>query len=350
MTRRELLALLAAASARPAARAAEAGFDRIDTHLHMHRKSAAMLESMEKSGWRGLIICDSREIGDQPSILQEMIRGTIELHRQSDGRLAWATTFDARGFESPGFAARAIAGLREGFQQGAIAVKIWKNVGMGIRSKAGDYLLPDNPALFPIYESIQESGKTLIAHLAEPDAAWLPLDSSAPDIGYYKSHPEWSMYQRTGAPSKDTILAARDRVLARYPRLRVIGCHLGSNEDDLDQLTKRLEAYPNFAVDLASRVRNLVRGDRQKVRQFLDKFQDRIIYATDFTLSQSDDAKAAQSLERTHEQDWQFFAEESYEGRVGKVAGLAIPKPMLRKIFHDNAVRWLPGIVPGGAA
>jgi hypothetical protein len=92
------------------------------------------------------------------------------------------------------------------------------------------------------------------------------------------------MYQRSGAPSKDDILAARDRILKRYPRLRVIGCHLGSNEDDLDKLTKRLDTYPNFAVDLASRVRNLVRGDRQKVRQFLNKFQDRIIYATDFTL------------------------------------------------------------------
>ena len=343
------MAALSIGPLQAAGQSAAGGLDKIDTHLHIHRRSPALLESMEKAGWRGLIICDSREIGDQPSVLDEMIRGTIELHRQSGGRLAWATTFDARNFESPGFAARVIAGLRDGFKQGAIAVKIWKNIGMGIRSKSGDYLLPDNPALLPIYEAIHESGKTLISHLAEPDAAWLPPDSGAPDSGYYRSHPEWSMYQRSGAPSKDAILAARDRILKRYPRLRVIGCHLGSNEDDLDQLATRLDTYPNFAVDLASRVRNLVRGDRQKVRQFLNKFQDRIIYATDFTLGQGDDVKAAESLQRTHDQDWQFFASEQYSARGGSVPGLALPEPMLRKIFHDNAVRWLPGILGGTA-
>jgi predicted TIM-barrel fold metal-dependent hydrolase len=340
VTRRELLAVLAMGPARAAGQSGGAAFEKIDTHLHIHRKSPALLESLERAGWSGLTICDSREIGDQPSVLDEMIRGTIELHRQSKGRLAWATTFDARGFESPDFAGRTIAGLREGFQQGAIAVKIWKNIGMGIRSKSGEYLLPDNPALLPVYAAIQESGKTLISHLAEPDAAWLPQES-----GYYKTHPEWSMYQRSGAPSKDAILAARDRILKRYPRLRVIGCHLGSNEDDLDQLATRLDTYPNFAVDLASRVRNLVRGDRQKVRQFLNKFQDRIIYATDFTLGPGDEARAAESLQRTHDQEWQFFATESYAGRGGTVPGLALREPLLRKIFHDNAVRWLPGIL-----
>ena len=112
-------------------------------------------------------------------------------------------------------------------------MKVWKNVGMGIRSKSGEYLLPDNPALLPIYEAIQKAGKTLICHLAEPDGAWLPLDAANTESGYLKSHPEWHMYGHPEAPSKDTILAARDRIMARYPKLRVIGCHLGSNEEDL---------------------------------------------------------------------------------------------------------------------
>jgi hypothetical protein len=27
--------------------------------------------------------------------------------------------------------------------------------------------------------------------------------------------------------------------------------------------------------------------------------------------------------------------------------GLALPPPVLRKLFHDNAVRWFPGLVSG---
>src|SRR6476661_5493410 len=164
MTRRELLAMIPAAAAVRRCRAAEVSFERIDTHNHIHRSAPALVAAMEKAGWRGLSICDSREVGDQKSVLPEMIAGTARFHRESGGRWAWATTFDARSFEEPGFADRVIADLQRDFGQEAIAVKIWKNIGMGIRSKSGEYLLPDHKALLPIYEAIQKTGKTLISH------------------------------------------------------------------------------------------------------------------------------------------------------------------------------------------
>ena len=141
------------------------------------------------------------------------------------------------------------------------------------------------------------------------------------------------MYGRPEVPSKSTILQARDRVIARHRGLRVIGCHLGSNEDDLPQLARRLDAHSNFAVDVASRVRYLARTDRDTVRQFLTKYQDRIIYATDFVLGRDDDAKAAQSLLSVHEREWNYFS-----------GDLGLPEPILQKIFRDNAIRWFPGI------
>ena len=137
--------MVPAAAALETGRAAEVPYERIDTHNHIHRSAPGLVAIMEKAGWRGLSICDSREIGDQKSVLPEMIPGTARFHRESKGRWAWATTFDARGFDQPGFAERAIAGLQQGFDQEAIAVKIWKNIGMGIRGKSGEYLLPDNP-------------------------------------------------------------------------------------------------------------------------------------------------------------------------------------------------------------
>jgi hypothetical protein len=203
----------------------------------MHRSAPALVEALQQANWRCLSICDSREIGDQPSVLNEMISGTKVLHAESHGRIAWATTFDARPFETPDFAGRVIAALQRDFKQDAAGVKIWKNVGMAIRSKSGQFLMPDSPALTPILEAIEESGHTLITHLADPDAAWLPLQGN--ESGYYKSHPEWHVYGRPEIPSKAAILESRDRMVARHRGLRVIGCHLGSNEEHLDQLAKR---------------------------------------------------------------------------------------------------------------
>ena len=345
MTRRQLFASLPAAAALKAWRVSAVSLERIDTHTHIHRAAPELFAALEKEQWRCLSICVSRGIGGEASDLDEMIRGTAEVHRLTNGRIAWATAFDARGFEGRDFASHAIAGLRRSFDQGAIAVKIWKNIGMGIRAKSGAYLLPDNPALTPVFEAIQQAGKTLIAHLAEPDGAWLPLDRNNSEIGYYSKHPEWHMYGREGIPSKEAILQARDHLLELHPKLRVVGCHLGSDEEHWDRLAKRLDTYSNFAVDVAARVRYFVRGDHEQARQFLMKYQDRVLYGTDFTLESGDDAKATQELQKTHDWDWKFFAtQETLAFHGNPVRGLGLPETVVQKIFRENAVRWLPGI------
>ena len=121
-TRRAFLATMPAAVLAPL-RSAEPDFERIDTHTHIHRTIPALLAAMENARWKALSICDSRELGDEPSTLPEMTRGTIEAVRQSRGRLAWAATFDARGSNGAG-------------GQGWYLVQ-WRNVGANTATVAG---------------------------------------------------------------------------------------------------------------------------------------------------------------------------------------------------------------------
>jgi predicted TIM-barrel fold metal-dependent hydrolase len=347
LTRRDFLRAIPPAVLLATARADDTpAFGRIDTHIHIHRDAPSLSSSLKAANWRGLDIVVCPASGDEPFDLEEKLGATLKVARDSGGTLAWASTFDARGFEEPNFAERTIARLRRSFEDGAIGVKIWKNIGMSIKAKSGAYLLPDDPALLPIYEAIERAGRTLVAHLAEPDGAWLPLDSKNPELSYYSNNPQWHMFGKAGAPVKHDILTARDRVLARYPKLRVVGCHLGSDEDDLKRLAKRLDAYPNFVVDTAARVRYFARGDRDQVRQFLTHYQDRILYATDFSLRTGDDATAARALKVTHDRDWEFFSGSEKMDYTGHVTqGLALPDQVLSKIFRENALRWLPGFV-----
>jgi predicted TIM-barrel fold metal-dependent hydrolase len=147
-------------------------------------------------------------------------------------------------------------------------------------------------------------------------------------------------------PAKEQILAARDRLVARHPRLRVIGCHLGSMEEDIADIAERLEKYPNFAVDMAARVVHLSRQDREKVRRVILKYPDRFLYATDFVLMTWNDAgKSLKNWETELERDWKFLATaETVEMQGRKVQGLALPGDVLKKIYRENALRWAPGI------
>src|SRR5204863_1293726 len=184
-------------------------------------------------------------------------------------------------FEDPGFSKRVICQLEADFAAGAVAVKIYKVMGMEMKSKAGKYVMADDPAFEPIYQDIAAHGKTLVAHLAEPDSCWQPPNKNSPDYSYYREHPEWYMYTKPDHPSKQAILQARDRLLEKNPKLRVVGAHLGSMEGSVDEIGRHLDRYPNFAVDTAARVVYFTLQPRDKVRQFLVDYQDRVLYATD---------------------------------------------------------------------
>lgn len=42
---------------------------------------------------------------------------------------------------------------------------------------------------------------------------------------------------------------------------------------------------------------------------------------------------------------WKFFADaEATDFRGRKIQGLRLPKPVLKKLFHDNSLHWIPGI------
>src|SRR5438093_6862950 len=117
----------------------DVAFGRIDAHTHIHRSTPALIFNMEKYNWRALSICVWEQFDDRMfdtkvspgfKTLDELHQATAKIHRESNGRVAWAATIDARGFESPDFSERTIASLQQCFKDGAIAVKIWKIIGM----------------------------------------------------------------------------------------------------------------------------------------------------------------------------------------------------------------------------
>ena len=181
-----------------------------------------------------ILVVDDMEPGH--SDLEKQRREARAVVHASHGHAVLCTSFDPYVFNQPDYAANAIRGLNDDFAHGAIAVKLWKNVGMEIKDASGHYLMPDNPIFEPILQDIAAHNKTLIAHVADPDSAWQPPNPASPDYEYYRGHPRSYMYGKADVPTKAEILAARDRVLEKNPNLRIVGAHLGSMESNLAEL------------------------------------------------------------------------------------------------------------------
>ncbi len=161
------------------------------------------------------------------------------------------------------------------------------------------------------------------------------------------------MYGRTDRPHHSDIIAARDRVIERHPTLRIVGAHLGSLEYDVDQLAKRFDKYPNFAVDTAGRARigDLGRQDRDKVRAFFIKYQDRIMFGTDrsaygqLKMNPRELKDSFAELTDALQLGWDYYAaEKTVITNDRPCRGLALPDEVLKKLFADNAKRWFPDL------
>jgi predicted TIM-barrel fold metal-dependent hydrolase len=322
----------------------------IDAHTHVSRSGPAFLGMLAHLHMHLLDILYVDDTDQSRAAMQPQKADALKFITSTKGRATLCTTFDPFRFNDQDFSKQTIDALNQDFADGAVAAKIWKNVGLELRNASGHYVMPDDPRLEPIYQDIAAHHKTLVAHLAEPDAAWGAQDTKSSDRSYYMAHPEWDMSKRLDAPAKATILEARDHMLAMNPDLRVVGAHLGSMEDDLDALAKRLDRYPNFAVDTAARVLYLINQPRDKVRAFFVKYQDRILYGTDLRFeSASIDQAAAYAWETKYALDWRYFStSDKFDFKGRSVEGLGLPKVVLQKLYHDNAVRWIPGI--GGEA
>jgi len=82
------------------------------------------------------------------------------------------------------------------------------------------------------------------------------------------------------------------------------------------------------------------------------KYQDRILYGTDLAFFVGQDAAAAEKKRaEQYATDWTFFSSDKTVAYRGKeVQGLGLPPEVLRKLYHDNALHWIRGVVPSGNA
>jgi predicted TIM-barrel fold metal-dependent hydrolase len=319
----------------------------IDAHVHVFKTGSEFQDMLQDEHLTLLNVLVVDDTWPPRKQLQPQIDDAWKLVHSSKGHVFLCTTFDGYKFTSPTFTDDSVRQINRDLKDGAIAVKIWKTFGMEIKDSEGKYVLPDDPKLKPIYADIAAHGKTLLAHLAEPDLAWEPLDvKKDPLAQYYIENPQWHMLDKPGVPSKKTILEARDRVLEQNPRLRVVGVHLGSMEKDLDDIGRHLDKYPNFAVDTAARMEYLMYGDREKVRAFLVKYQDRVIYGTDLDVNpDANVAESVKSWKQTYINDWKFFAtDETFPVEGRQVHGLKLPASLLQKIYRTNAQHWIKGL------
>jgi predicted TIM-barrel fold metal-dependent hydrolase len=317
--------------------------DKIDAHVHLQGRSERFMAQAIADRFRVLTI--NVDSPDMPPVAAQQ-QAAISLHERYPGWVAFAATFTVEDFQSPGWSAATVRHIDDARAHGAVGVKMWKNIGMVLRNPDGSYVMPDDARLAPVIAHLESTSMVLLGHQAEPLNCWLPLDKMTvrSDREYFTAHPQYYMYRHPEMPTHDAILAARDRMLQAYPRLRFDAVHLASLEWDVDRVAAFLERFPNAVVDVAARLVHLeyqAASDPQKVRAFLIRYQGRILYGSDVEYGPAEPAPADMAaLHADWLNDWRFLATaepmHSADFDAG-FHGLHLPRSVLDKIYRRNA-------------
>lgn len=262
---------------------------------------------------------------------------------QGDGKQDKPASWDCH---RPDFARRMVRQLEAAHARGACGLKVFKQFGLGYRNPDGSLIEIDDDRWNPIWEACGRLGMPVIIHTADPIAFFEPIDETNERWEELSRHPDWSFHgdDPTGRPwpTREGLLAARNRVIERHPKTMFIGAHVANAPEDLATVGSWLEKYPNLVVEISSRIAELGRQPYTS-RKFFIRYQDRILFGTD--------GPRPTGRLLPH---WRFFetwdesfayAENPFPPQgLWLIHGLGLPDEVLRKLYSGNAERVIPGV------
>jgi predicted TIM-barrel fold metal-dependent hydrolase len=333
----------------------------IDLHTHVDPAPAHLAQAVRIMDAVGIGVAinlsggTTTELHGQPSRFEQTKRITDTL---VPGRFLEYMNLDYADWDRPDFAARAVAQVEEGAKLGAAGFKEFKRLGLFLRDKKGALLRIDDPKLDPMWHRLGELGMPVSIHVADPKAFWGPYDSTNERWKELKDHPGWWFGDPHKFPPREDLLAALERVVARHPETTFVCVHFANNAEDLDWVDKQLDLHPNMMADIAARVPEIGRHDPAKVRAIFEKHADRILFATDFQVSDEMTLGSGGSGPAPTEADaidfyrkhWRFFetADRDFPHMTPiqgdwTISAIALPAGPLRKVYFENAEKLLAG-------
>ena len=200
----------------------------IDLHMHISSKPehlARAVRIMDKAGIGiGVNLSGGTVMRDRSGV-SEFKRNWQTAQRHFPGRFIYYMNLDFSGWDHPAFSAQAVAQVEEGARLGAKGLKISKSLGLYHRDSKGKLIRIDDPRLNSMWQRLGELNMPVSIHTADPKAFWLPYNKKNERWQELKGHPDWWFGDAKKFPSRESLLAARNRVITRHPKTTFVCVH-----------------------------------------------------------------------------------------------------------------------------
>jgi len=331
-------------------------FPLIDFHTHLtwiNRKGSGEVVHHNATPEEILKVMDAKNVrimvnltGGYGTLLEETMRHWQQPH--PDRFIVFTEPWYSK-ITTPNYSRFQAEQMEAAKKAGARGLKILKTLGLYLRENVttGPLVKVDDKRFDEMWEAAGSLNMPVAIHVSDPEAFFLPTDRFNERYEELSAHPDWSFHGKD-FPSNAELQEARNRVMQRHPRTKFVCLHTADSEN-LPYVSEYLDRYPNMYVDIAARIGELGRQPRMS-RKFFDKYQDRIVFATDAT-PHGDETPQQIFGNELYEIYYRFLeTEDEYfdyapapvppQGRW-RIYGIALPEQILKKVYYENAARLL---------
>jgi len=321
-----------------ATRVPRARFPVADVHTHRTSGVLGMAERIKEMDALNLRVLVDLSGGNAAEVKQKVdaLQATPYKDRfRVFANVAW------EGAGGAGWEQKVLADLRQAVANGAIGLKVFKELGLRHRNAAGTRLAIDDPALDPVWALAGDLNIPVIIHTAEPQEFFSPVDN------HNERWLELNIFpQRQSPPSTyptfEQLMKERDHVFSKHPKTRFIGAHFNWYGNDLGRAARQLDTQPNVYLEVGAVLYEFGRQP-YAAAQFFTKYQDRVLFGKD-TYETSEYPYFWRVFE-THDEYFDYYR--PYHA-FWKLYGMGLPDAVLKKLYYKNALKVEPGLPQTG--
>ncbi|MCG2587480.1 amidohydrolase family protein [Rhodohalobacter sulfatireducens] len=315
----------------------------IDMHAHDYAKTEEELE-------KRIEIMDATGI-ERSLVLTKKTGAAFEsvyaLYSKYPDRFDVYCGIDYTGYEEEGWSQKAVEQIRRDVEAGCEGFGELHDKGEGMTSAPGMH--PDDPRMDLIWQTAAEMNLPVNLHVAEPIWMYEPMDST--NDGLTRAY-TWRVQNQDQIVGHDGMIEILDRTLERHPNTTFVAAHLANTSNDFSLLANLFDKHENFYADISARFAEFSTIPRTTAA-FFEKYQDRIVYGTDygFETFPDDPSKPYGNNTTTEEMLRMTFrvletADEHFYmtdlvGYKWPMYGLDLSDEALQKIYRDNALKIL---------
>ena len=310
-----------------------------DIHTHGTSAFVSNPERVKQMDALNLRVLVDLSGGTDPAVIKQKVDAIRNSPYPDRFRVFANVNWEGAG--GPGWKEKAMADLEQSVKNGAIGLKVFKELGLRNRKADGSLLAVDDPDLDPIWDLAGKLNIPVIIHTAEPQEFFSPLDYHNERWLELNVFPD-RFRPPSQYPTFEALMKQRDHMFAKHPNTRFIGAHMAWYANDLKRAAHLLDTLPNVSLETAAVLYEFGRQPRA-TREFFEKYQDRIMFGKD-TYEPSEYPFYWRVFE-TKDEYFDYYRD--YHA-FWKLYGMDLPDVVLKKLYYKNALKVEPGLPQTG--